>query len=454
VKMGYNLNLEQTQKLIMTPQLRQAITVLQLGALELSQYIQEEILNNPVLEITEEPTMDNGEDQKAEEPEWLDYFLDSSDTGYISPSRENPPSFETFTSKPPTLQDHLLLQLRLSVSRREDMIIGEYLIGNIDDYGYLRSDVDEAAQSLGVNVDKVTEVLRVIQGFDPAGVGARNLRECLMLQVGNISQVGDLAKRIIEDHLEDLAMGRCHRLAEILGVTPREVQAAADLIRTLDPKPGRVFGGHQGIRYIIPDVSVFRVGDDYVVVMNDSLMPRLAISPLYRSLLSEARGDDDTRRFIEHRLSSALWFLKSIEQRRMTLYRVVDSIIHLQRDFFDRGVRYLKPMTLKEIAALVGVHESTVSRAISNKYVQTPHGVFELRFFFSSGVDSIGGGVSAESVKKFIADIVQCEDQHNPVSDQAIADILGQRGISISRRTVAKYRGELMIPSSGKRKRY
>ncbi len=454
MRMGYNLNLEQTQKLVMTPQLRQAITVLQLGALELSQYIQEELLNNPVLEISEGETSENGDEHENGEPEWLEYFADSSDLGYIRHSREEKPSFEAFVAQAPTLQDHLLLQLNLSVSSPEDRAIGEYLIGNLDEHGYLRTDIDDVCRALGTRPERVTEVLHIIQGFEPPGVGARDLKECLLLQIATLSLAGNLAREIIANHLEDLGMGRYHRLAEKLGVSPREVQVAADLIRTLDPKPGRGFGGQQDVRYIIPDVTVFRVGDEYVVVMNDSIMPRLSISPLYRQILTEPQRDDVTRRFIEHRISSALWFLKSIEQRRLTLYRVVDSIVKIQRDFFDRGVRYLKPMTLKEVAAIVGVHESTVSRASANKYVQTPQGVFELRFFFSSGVDSVGGGVSSESVKKLIADIISSEDVHDPASDQCIADLLGQRGISISRRTVAKYRGELGLPPSGKRKRY
>lgn len=469
MKMDCHLILEQTQTLIMTPELRQAITILQLGALELTQYIEQQILENPVLELddgeqqlSETPERSESEDRTVE-PEWLDYFDDSSDTGYIRPRRDDDakPSFEAFVSINPTLHEHLLFQLHLSPLSGKDLEMGEYLIGNIDDNGYLHCDIEEVSGLFHVSTKQVIDVIHVLQSFEPPGVGARTIEECLLIQMYSFSgPVAALAKEIILHHLEDLGQNKYRKIAESCSVTVHDVQEAADLIRTLDPKPGRWFDGKDRARYIIPDVTVEKVDGEYVVIMNDSAFPRLFISPYYRRLLStgrleEAAGGADTRKFIENKINSALWFLKSIEQRRLTLYRVVETMIHLQRNFFDCGLRRLRPMTLRQVASIIGVHESTVSRAVANKFVQTPHGVFELRFFFTSGVDTEnGGGLSSESIKKIIEDLILKEDPHEPLSDQAIADTLNARGISICRRTVAKYRQDANIAPSRIRKRY
>ncbi|MFS8640482.1 MAG: RNA polymerase factor sigma-54, partial [Symbiobacteriaceae bacterium] len=262
-----------------------------------------------------------------------------------------------------------------------------------------------------------------------------------------------LVPEIIRHHLEDLAAGRIPRIAERLGVDCAAVQAAADAIRALDPKPGRRFGGGEQPRYVVPDVFVERVGSEYVVIVNEAPLPRLIVSPHYRRLLETADGQ--TRRYVEERIQSALWLIKSIEQRRLTLLRVTEAIVRFQRDFFDRGPRYLRPLTLRDVAQAVGVHESTVSRATSGKWAQTPRGMFELKYFFSSGVQmGCGEGVAAEAVKRMIADLIRQEDPSRPLSDQALAEALAAQGIRIARRTVAKYREEMGVPNSGQRRRY
>ncbi|MFZ5815618.1 MAG: RNA polymerase factor sigma-54 [Bacillota bacterium] len=455
LRLGFGLQMQQTQRLIMTPELRQAIAVLQKPVAELGELIEGELLENPCLEA--EPKED-----LAEEPEpalearrLLEYLgSDGGDGGGGIHSGEEEGGFEAFTPTVPTLHEHLIAQLYLSGLPASDRRTAEFLIGSLDDHGYLTITLEEVAERLAVPVDRVEAVLRVVQSFDPAGVGARSLRECLLLQWATLDDGNPLVPQLIEHYLDDLAGGRIPRIAEALGVTCGEVQAAADLIRTLDPKPGRRFGRADETRYVIPDVIVERVGREYVVIVNDAPIPKLLVNNQYRRMLS-GQVESEARKFVEEKIQSALWLIKAIEQRRLTLYRVTEAIVQFQRDFFDRGLRHLRPLTLREVAEVVGVHESTVSRATSGKYVQTPQGTFELKFFFSSGVDGARGeGVAAESVKKFIADLIAKEDPNEPLSDQALTDALSRMGLSISRRTVAKYREEMGVPNSGKRKRY
>lgn len=456
MKMSYTLNLQQTQKLIMTPELRQAIAILQMGAMDLNEYIEDAMAGNPLLEARDEHPEDSQQaSEHAEVVDWLDYFSDSSDVGYVPSSQDEERSlFDRVAHRGPTLNEYLMDQLYLTAVTDEDREIGEFLIGNIDENGYLRCTLDDVAAQLGCSVEAAEQVLEMIKSFDPIGSGARDLKECLLTQLDYLDAGNELARRIIAEHLEDLASGKFTRIAEEIGCSVNEVQRAADVIRTLDPKPGRRFAGSSATSYVVPDIVVERVCGEYVVIMNDSMLPRLSINPYYRRLLHEKR-DLETRRFLENRFNSALWLLKSIEQRRMTLYRVMDSIVKIQRDFFDYGTRQLKPMTLRQVADMIGVHESTVSRAVANKYVQTPHGVFDMKSFFNSGVSSSGGGgVSSKAVKKMIREMIEAENAAQPLSDQMIADTFSRRGISISRRTVTKYREELGISSSTKRKRY
>lgn len=471
MRLGFGLSLEQTQKLIMTPELRQAITILQLSSVDLAEYIEKELLENPFLEKREEvekeeqekgalsdnePVEDNKEEKF--EIDWQEYFQNRSDLGF-TPQEVTQQSeqfgYENYLSQVPSLQEVLLTQLSLTNIPKDQLPTAEYIIGNIDEHGYLSCPLEEICESLGIEEVQVERVLKVIQSFDPPGVGARNLVECLLLQVESLNLDNALLCSIIRYHLNDLADGKVQKIAKDLGVNVREVQAAADILKTLDPKPGRKFGNPNDVRYVIPDVVVEKVEEQYIVLVNDTSAPRLGINSTYRQVLSGSEGDEAAKKFIEGKLNSASWLIKSIEQRRLTLYKVANCLVELQRGFIDKGIRYLKPLNLKQVADIIGMHESTVSRATSNKYIQTPQGVFEMKYFFTSGVDDeTGTMVSSQSIKQLMKDLLEAEDEKKPLSDQRIADILNSRGLNISRRTVAKYRDEMGIPAAGKRRRY
>lgn len=458
-QMGYSLTLTQTQKLIMTPELQQAITILQLSALELDQYIEKEFLENPLLDIHEDASdsKEVSDESEPDEIDWDEYFQNNPgfEATNFKRERNEKPNYDNFISQVPSLQEHLMIQLHLSSDSKKTFKIGEFLIGNIDKRGYLTIDIDETAQFLRVTEDEVEEVLKLVQSFDPSGVGARNLRECLLIQLEQRGTKDPKLVELIDNHLEDIADARYNRIAESLNITLCEVQRLKDIISKLDPKPARNFSSTLDTQYIIPDATIKKINSDYIVIMNDSLSPKLSINSYYRSLLSSEDKESNISKFLSNKFNSAMWLIKSIEQRRITLSKVINSIVKVQRDFFDYGLTYLKPLTLKEIANITDVHESTVSRAINGKYIQTPRGVFPLKFFFQSGLDNVNGtATSTESIKKIIEDIVEAEDPRKPLSDQKIANTLKQKGIIISRRTVAKYRDEKGIPSSTKRKRY
>lgn len=464
IRMEHGLALEQTQKLILTPELRQAIAILQLSSQELLEYIEQEMESNPVLEITEERSESQEEKESTEDEfdiDWQEYFQDSSDLGYVHVNMrskdENDYSYENMVTRHQTLHEYLYTQLHLAVSAKEEIKIGEFLIGCIDNNGYFRYDLRDVAKYLGESEDQVFRVLKLIQTFDPPGVGACNINECLLIQLNQFEKSDPLIKKVIEDYLVDLAENRCQKIASCLDISITKVQEIADFIRGLEPKPGRMFDGSDEVRYITPDAVVERVNGEYVVIVNDNVSPRLTVSSYYRKILT-GRDEEtgvNTKKFIENRLNSALWLIKSIEQRRMTLQKVVEEIVQYQKDFLDSGIKFLRPLTLKQVADKIEVHESTVSRATTNKYVQTPQGVFELRFFFSSGIEhSEGETASSESVKRMVEDLIKEEDAKKPFSDQKIADILASEGILISRRTVAKYRDSMGIPPSNRRRRY
>ncbi|EEG77871.1 RNA polymerase factor sigma-54 [Dethiobacter alkaliphilus] len=463
MRMSYHLKLEQTQKLVMTPELQQAITLLQYSALELQTYVQNQLLENPVLEIDESEDTEKKTDESVEEPvqekdsiDWEEYLKDEGMepmTSFTIRQNEDAPGFDYYLSNEPTLQEHLLFQLGLCSLTPTEKHIGEFIIGNLDQHGYLKGDFKELAMLIGAEPREILGVLEVIQKFDPVGVGARDLQECLLLQIQEHNSPHPLAKPIVRTHLADVADNKIKKIASELRAGATDVQAAVDFIRTLDPKPGRLAGDVGDVRYVVPDVVVEKVDGEYVVIVNEQNIPRLAVNPYYRSLLGKD-SESVTSTFIKTRLDSALWLLKSIEQRRITVYRVTECITRIQRDFFDQGIKHLRPMTLRQIADEIGVHESTVSRATSNKFVQTPRGLFPLKFFFASGVDDYHGtAVSSESIKCHLKELIEAENVQRPLSDQKLMELLSKRGIVVSRRTVAKYREEMSIPSSNKRKR-
>ncbi|HCF50682.1 MAG TPA: RNA polymerase sigma-54 factor [Syntrophomonas sp.] len=463
MRLTHDVILAQQQKLLMTPELRQAIAILQMSSLELSEYIRNELAENPLLE--EKPDVEEPADAQDEsEPEtnddiseWLDVFGDSDrdtyDAGVNYQGEEK--SLENYLAQKPSLYEHLEFQLHLFSTTPEEQEIGQYLIGSIDQNGYLTAKLDDVARQLNVDLEEVEKALELIQSFNPPGLGARDLPECLILQLRQYDKDSEIARNIINNHLTDLARGRLNHIAQKVGAPVRKVQEICDLIRTLDPKPGLQFSGDE-IKYVTPDVIVEKIEGEYVVIINDFNFPRLIVNNMYESMLKQADAQSqEARKYLEEKIGSAIWLIRSIEQRRMTLYRVSRCIVDLQTEFLDKGVKYLKPMTLRQVAEMINVHESTVSRATTNKYMQTPQGLFELKYFFSTGVECSGEDkVSSKSIKHMLQDIVAREDPQHPISDEAISQQLQEKGIRISRRTVAKYRQELNIPSTSARRRY
>ena len=463
------LGLKTTQKLIMTAMLQQAIKLLPLSRLELIQKVHQEMLENPFLEdalAQEENGVDGGDEEFSQDTEeastndfdldWEMYLQDSGDDpGFPIDNGKEVPSLEATLRNETSLTDYLIWQLSLAAHTDPEREIGAYLIGNLDDNGYLQCDLEEVAATFGVELETVTDVLAVIQSFDPSGIGARDLQECLLIQLDHLGMADSLAGRIIRGYLERLDERHYQRIAKELDATLDETIAAVKLIRELDPKPGDRYNAER-VEYIVPDVIVVKMGDEYQVALNDDGMPKLRINTLYQGILR--RGDSiqgDTREYLEDKFRSAVWLMKSIEQRRQTLLKVAISLCRFQRDFLEGGLAYLKPLVLKDVAEDIGMHESTVSRITTNKYIHTPQGVFELKFFFHSGLNSYGGGdaASSVSVKEMIRKSVAAEDHRKPLTDQQLVAMLEAKGIKIARRTVQKYRTELGIDAAHNRKR-
>ena len=469
------LRMLQTQRMIMTPMLQQAISLLQLSRLELVQELRQQMEQNPVLEETLEEVDENGQDQELAEPkteaeaaddgqaerieefDWESYLQDASDYRPQLP-REETERFdaEMHLTRPRSLIDHLLFQLHLSTSDPELLRLGTLLVGNLDESGYLKEPLEELATGAGVPLGQIETALRLVQSFEPTGVGARDLRECLLLQLDTRGDHHPLVRELITNYLFELEGRHWERVADKLKVPVREVQEAVAFITSLEPKPGRTFGTEDP-RYITPDVYIVKVDGEFTVLLNDEGLPRLRVSPYYRAILSDkARSPREVREYVEGRMRSALWLIRSIEQRQRTLYKVASSLVKFQRDFLDRGITALRPLTLKEVAEDIGMHESTVSRVTTNKYVHTPQGLFELKYFFHRGVPGTGGDtVSSLKVKDLIHKLLTVEDSGRPLSDQKIVELLRkEHAIEIARRTVAKYRSQLKILSSSRRKRY
>jgi RNA polymerase sigma-54 factor len=465
MRMGYELVLEQQQKLIMTPELKLALKILQLPAVELEELIQNELEDNPVLDLVddnrdEKPEIQQKQDEKEKEKEidWKEYLQYQGKSysleGFDS-DESSEFSYENLMTYSYTLKEHLISQLRVSAISEKLRDIGEYIIESLDENGYLITTQEDMASILAVDMESVRDALSIIQSFEPFGVGAIDLKECLLIQLKYKDFHNEKIEAIVKNHLDDIACNRLNSISKKLSISIDEAQKYSDIIKNLEPKPGRAFEGSSSTKYVTPDVYIEKVGKEYVVIINDHYGSRLMINQYYKNILRSEDKSSNASTFINNKLSSAMWLIKSLEHRKNTLYSVVKAILEYQMDFFEKGPMYLRTMTLKRIADMVSVHESTVSRAISGKYVQTPRGIFEIKYFFKSGVDNQDGeAISSESIKKMIKNYVIGEDTSKPVSDQYIADSLVKEGYTISRRTVAKYRDELGILSSSKRKRY
>jgi RNA polymerase sigma-54 factor len=460
----------------MTPQLQQAIKLLQLSRLELLETISQEMETNPVLE--EQAVSESDEETSGDEPvgesageseelpevtveerarddvDWESYISEYN-TGWADTPHDGdePPPFENITATKTNLCDHLMWQLHMSATDEDFRYIGENIIGNLNDDGYLEAPLEEIAQATGQPEDKVAAALEMIQNFDPVGIAARDARESLLIQIQFQNLQGTIVERIILDHLRDLEEKKYEQIAKKLSVTLQEILSAVSIITQLDPKPGRMYSDEETI-YITPDIYVFRVGDDYVIQQNTDGLPRLRINSYYKDILRRRDAvSESAKAYIQEKLKSAAWLIKSIQQRQRTIYRVTESIVKFQRGFFDHGITKLKPLVLRDVAEDIQMHESTVSRVTTNKYVYTPQGIFELKYFFNSSISGgDGDAVASESVKEHIRTIIKAENPAKPYSDQEIADFLKKRSINVARRTVAKYRESMGILPSRKRR--
>jgi len=452
--MEHGINLEQTQRPVLTPELRQAIAILQLGTVDLAQYVDNEMLENPLLEQNDEPVESSPEESDSR-IDWITYLsesehFDSRNTEQASSDQgeSDRPSWDSYMAQVPGLGEHLTLQLHLALSAPSQIVIGEFLIGNIDEHGYLQAGLEETCQTCGCSLDEAEAVLRTIQSFDPPGVGGRSIPECLLIQLEQRDLRDTVMEQLVNQHLDDLAAGKVSQIAKELGITEQEAQSRIEVIKSLDPKPGRNFSRPGETRYIVPDVVVELVGDEYVIMVNDTVVPRLVINNTYRDLIKHRDTcDQETIQFIETKLKAALWLIRGIEQRRATLQRVMKLIIEFQKDFFEKGAAYLKGLTLRQVADVAGLHESTVSRATANKYVQTPRGLFDMKFFFRRGVENefTGEIIASEVVKRILKELVAVEEPGHPYSDQDLCGLIEARGLHIARRTVAKYRQDMNI---------
>jgi RNA polymerase sigma-54 factor len=472
--------LKLSQQLVMTPQLQQAIKLLQLSRMELVDVIQQELEENPVLEegmdaqeekeiqaeapdsfevelpaVSDEIKEVKGETEGMSEIDWQTYLESYNLGGTTADSYEEDedrPSYENLLTKKSTLTDHLMWQLNLSrVGDRERYIAAE-IIGNLDEDGYLKASFEDLGAATGAGPEEIAEVLQKVQEFDPPGVASRDLRECLLKQVHLLGMDGSIVEIILRDHIGELENRRYPAIAKALDVSLDEIFGAAKIIASLDPRPGRPFNQEE-VHYIVPDIFVHKIGDDYVVMLNDEGLPNLRINSFYRNALA-SKVDAKAGEYIQEKLRGAVWLIKSIHQRQRTIYKVTKSIVKFQREFFDKGIKYLKPLVLRDVAEDIEMHESTISRVTTNKYVQTPQGLFELKYFFNSGISTTEGeSVASESVKSKIKEITAGENPKKPFSDQKIVEILRQHGIDIARRTVTKYREMLGIGSSTERKR-
>jgi len=486
MKPGLNQSTQLRQELKINPRLYQAMDLLYMPLLDLQQHLKQELLNNPFLEMvepeeeeeeegaeTEEATPQEQEKTANDEIDWEGILLDGFDAGGRREEHEEKEYYEPVTVDTRDLSDHLRDQIALLDLDPRQMLLAEEFIGNINEDGYLACPVDDIRQSINDVVlkaaeaaerdpdevpvyteDEVGRMLDTVQGLDPAGVGARDLRECLMLQLKDAGLEQSVPYRLVRDCFDELINHRWSEISKRFGISPSDVQKAADEIAKLDPKPGLVYSDASD-NYIIPDLVVEKIDGKYHVFLNDANLPRLKLSRAYQEIARDKKKfEGENKEFISNKLNSANWMIQAIEQRRQTMLKVMNYIVERQRDFFEKGVQYLKPLTLREVAEVISMHESTVSRVTNEKFVQTPRGVLPLKFFFSSGLSTTGGeDVSARGIKDQIQKLVENEDPKHPLTDQAIVNILKESGVQIARRTVAKYRDQLGVLSARMRKR-
>lgn len=476
--MEMRLSLKMTQKLVMTPMLQQAIKLLPLARLELAQLVRQEIVENPVLEEdledefvknsdsdspennssqeSSEPVSENNESKLAQEQDWESFIRDNIDNrmplDYPSSNGVERPSIEATLKKEPTLADHLFWQLNLTVDSDQDKFIGSCIIGNIQNDGYLVIEIPELVELCRASEDDVLRVLKIIQSFEPAGVGARCLKECLMIQALDLPQRDSLVETLLESYLERLDGRSLDKIASELKISLDEVVKAFKKIQELCPKPGLSLSS-EGIDYITPDIIVEKTDNGYKVTLSDGEVPRLRVNSYYHELLKKTK-EGKTREYLENKYRSAVWLIKSIDQRRQTISKVGESIVKLQKEFMDKGLAFLQPMVLRNVAEDINMHESTVSRITTNKYIDTPQGIFELKFFFHSGIKSyMGNALSSVRVKNMIKELIQDEDASKPYTDDQMVEALSKKNAKIARRTITKYRKDMNIPPANKRKR-
>lgn len=496
MKPRLGLDLRLSQKLIMTPQLQQAIKLLQLSRLELQQTLTQHLMENPLLEELQadaeegDPEPEEELDQEKKEPQeapsegassetqvpgegnrdelgWEDYFDSDRRAGdtEMPSAQDDLPSYDQTAVKPMSLEDHLLWQLSLSSLSEADKNIGRLIIGNLDEDGYLRTPLADLATDAGAPLASAESVLELVQTFDPAGVAARDLRECLLIQLRFLGRVfrrrhresEGLLEAIVTNHLPDLEKKHYGRIAKALGVAMEEVVQAVQVIEGLEPKPGRPYFASDNY-VVVPDVFVVKDEGEWVAVLNDEGLPRLRISPYYKQLMAGKRDpSDSTKAYLDDKLRGAQWIIRSIEQRNKTIIKVVSSIVKFQEPFFDQGVQGLRPLVLKQVAEDIGMHESTISRVTANKYLYCPQGMYELKYFFNTGLqrsDEHEDMLSSVTVREMIRKMVAEEDPRRPLKDQEIVARLLERNIVIARRTVAKYRTEVNIPSASQRRQF
>ena len=447
IKLNHDITIEQRQELVMTPELIQSIKILKYNLMELDGYVKEQIKENPVLE--------------QETPSWevqlKNTYRDNFRGEYAKRSdADDNYSFENYVFAEETLEEHLMMQLDISTKSQEALKIGEYLIESLDENGYLTVTLKAVAAALNVEVEVVKKTLALIQTFDPYGVGARNLAECLGIQLKQAGLLDQNYIELLKHHMEDFSANKLKKISREMKLPLDKVQAMADVLRHLDPKPGKQYYGNEEKQYIVPEIMVEESAGKYTAVFQNDSVPRLVVSSYYESVLAEHREDPEVLKYIKSRIESANRLISSIERRKETIRKVAEAVVEYQQDFFRKGEKCIKPLTLKMIAEKTDMHESTVSRTVTGKYLQCKAGVFELKYFFSAGVKAKGSdeALSSNSIKAYIKEIIHQEDPKHPESDQKLADILNAKGIAISRRTVTKYREALNIPSSTMRKRF